>query len=41
MTRYIMSYSQAYRCNIIVYADSYEEAQEKFENGDFEFEDNE
>lgn len=41
MNRYVMSYSQADGCNLIVYADSYEEAQEKFENGEYLLEDEE
>ena len=41
MNRYVMSYSQADACNLIVYADSYEEAQMKFENGEYTLEDEE
>lgn len=41
MKRYVMGYSQADGCNMIVFADSYEEAQEKFENGEFTLEDEE
>lgn len=41
MNRYVMGYSQADACNMIVYAESYEEAQEKFENGDYTPEDEE
>ena len=33
-----MSYSQADSANVVVYANSYEEAQEKFENGEFSLE---
>ena len=31
--RYVMGYSQAENANMVVYADSYEEAEELFENG--------
>ena len=41
MNRYVMGYSQADGCNIIVFADSREEAEAKFENGDFVLEDEE
>ena len=39
MNKYVMGYSQADGCNMIVYADSYEEAEEKYENGEFSLED--
>lgn len=41
MERYVMGYSQADGCNIIVFADSYEEAETKYENGEFTLEDEE
>lgn len=41
MNKYVMSYSQADGCNLIVYADSYEEAEEKYENGEYSLEDEE
>ena len=41
MNRYVMCYSQADGCNIIVFADTYEEAEAKFENGEFVLEDEE
>ena len=33
--RYVMSYSQAHNMDLVVYADSYEEAEEKWEDGFF------
>ena len=41
MERYVMGYSQADGCNIIVFADSQEEAEVKYENGEFTLEDEE
>ena len=41
MNKYVMSYSQADGCNLIVYADCYEEAEEKYENGEYILEDEE
>ena len=41
MERYVMGYSQADGCNIIVFADSLEEAEVKYENGEFTLEDEE
>ena len=41
MNRYVMGYSQADACNMIVFADSYEEAEMKFESGEFLLEDEE
>ena len=36
--RYVMSYSEAMCMDIVVYANSLNEANEKFENGDFVYE---
>lgn len=36
--RYIMGWSQAYASYIVVYAPSLEDAEEKFENGEFVYE---
>ena len=41
MERYVMGYSQADGCNIVVFADSREEAEVKYENGEFTLEDEE
>ena len=38
MTRYIMGYSQAEHGNMVIYANTYEEAEEKFENGEYTIE---
>ena len=35
MERYVMTYSQADCAWVVVYANSLEEAEEKFENGDY------
>ena len=41
MNRYVMSFSQADDAWIVVYAPSLEEAEEKFENGDYTIEEEE
>lgn len=38
MVKYIMGFSQAYDKNIIVYADCYEDAVAKFQDGEFSYE---
>ena len=38
LNRYVMGWSQAYASYMVVYATSLEDAEERFENGEFTYE---